>query len=499
MYKLLLVDDESIVRESISRLINWEQYGIRLIGSCANAIEAIDIAKQNTPDIIITDIKMPVMNGIEFIKNLKSQGLDSEFIILSGYSEFEFAKNAMQENVKHYILKPCSEKEIEETLLKVISDISTKRIIKKKMEAQQFVQHIYLHQLIDLVLQKKEPDVEMKHWLNTMFLEYNQLFWVSFRWEHALQHTEGIHECFLDFARATSATLISSVMKINHTLGCFYVSTHDELPFNALTFLQKNLFQRLHKMPILNTVIKCSPSELYSCMTAIYKEASYYTIITDEGMKHCESKEAYRNVDLISIQEQFAKYITKGDKKKVRSQVQSLFYKYDRNFAMMVCTKLLIKYSYAGLLDTNDLTRMLNEVYAIKEVDMVMDRVSNMMCMLSQIDNKSENFVDKIIHYMNEHLDDSNLTLKWCARELVFLNEDYVSRMFTKQTGENFSSYLNHQRIERAKVLLSLMGEEDKIYTVAEKIGLGHNPQYFSRIFKRSTGYTPKEYKDLYN
>ncbi|WP_273320014.1 response regulator transcription factor [Vallitalea guaymasensis] len=498
MYKLLLVDDESIVRESISKLINWEKYNISLIGSCSNAIEAIDIAKKNEIDIIITDIKMPVMNGIELIKNVKGLGIDCEFIILSGYNEFEFAKNAMQENVKHYILKPCSEKEIEEALLKTISDINSKRMIEKKMEAQQFVQHIFLQQFINLVLQNKEPDLEMEHWLNILFSDYDKLFWVSFNWDEDVNNPEGVYDSFLEFAESTSSTVISSVMKINNTLGCFYFSTKDELPYNELTFLQKRLLEQLGSMPVLNKVIKCSPNELCGIITKIYKKSSYYLIINRDGISRCDIKGAYNDVDIAHIHEQFVKYITQGDKSSIKDHIKSLFYKYDRNFSVMVCTKLLIKYSSAGLLDTKHLTSVLNQVYAIDDTDEVIVILNNIICSLI-VENKDENFVDKITKYIDEHLDDSNLTLKWCAKELVFLNEDYISRAFTKQVGQNFTSYLNHKRIERAKNLISLMSEDEKIYTVAEKIGLGHNPQYFSKIFKKSTGYTPKEYKELYN
>ncbi|GMQ60434.1 hypothetical protein AN1V17_48340 [Vallitalea sediminicola] len=499
MYKLLLVDDESIVRESISQLINWEKFDISLVGSCSNAFEAIDIAKKGRIDIIITDIKMPVMNGIELIKNIKSLGIDCEFIILSGYNEFEFAKNAMQENVKHYILKPCSEKEIEEALLKTISDINDKRIIQKKMEAQQFVQHIFLQQFINLVLQNREPDLEMEHWLNILFSEYDKLFWVSFNCDNDINNPKGVYDTFLEFADSTSSTVISSVMKINNTLGCFYFSTNNELPYNKLTYLQRRLLEKLGSMPVLNKVLRCSPNELCDNITKIYKDSSYYLIINRDGINRCDIKGAYNDVDIADIQEQFIRYITRGDKQSIDNHIQSLFYKYDRNFSIMVCTKLLIKYSSAGLLDTKYLTSILNKVYTINEIKEVIGIFSEVISSLIRIDDKDENFIDKITNYINEHLDDSNLTLKWCAKELVFLNEDYISRAFTKQVGQNFKSYLNHKRIERAKNLISLMREDEKIYTVAEKIGLGHNPQYFSKIFKKSTGYTPKEYRDLYN
>ena len=95
--------------------------------------------------------------------------------------------------------------------------------------------------------------------------------------------------------------------------------------------------------------------------------------------------------------------------------------------------------------------------------------------------------------YTKEHLSESSLSLKWLANHYLFMNVDYVSKQFYKQTGEKFSAWLNRQRIEKAKELL-LNCDTEKIYTVAEAVGCGNNPQYFSQLFKKYTGMSPTEY-----
>ena len=106
MYKLLIVDDEEIEREGMARFIDWEQFGIEMVGTAWNGAEGLEKIHTLKPDIVITDIKMPVMNGLDLIREAKKQQIEVEFIVLSGYGEYEFTSQAMQEGIRHYLLKP---------------------------------------------------------------------------------------------------------------------------------------------------------------------------------------------------------------------------------------------------------------------------------------------------------------------------------------------------------------------------------------------------------
>ena len=124
MLKLLIADDERIIRETIFHLIDWEKYDIEVIGLCQNGIEAYDMILDESPDIVLTDIRMPGMGGLELIKKLSHTDLFIQFIILSGYGEFEYAKEAMKYGVKHYLLKPCNELQILECIKQCKLDYS---------------------------------------------------------------------------------------------------------------------------------------------------------------------------------------------------------------------------------------------------------------------------------------------------------------------------------------------------------------------------------------
>mgnify|MGYP000873820445 CR=1 FL=1 len=133
LLNVLLVDDEPYVREGIKKLINWEECGFILCGEAANGEEAIQLVETLSPHVIIVDIKMPVMDGLELIKYVSEKYQEKiKFIILSGYNEFTFAQTAMKYNVKNYLLKPIDEDELCQTLRNLHREI----LSEMKLESQ---------------------------------------------------------------------------------------------------------------------------------------------------------------------------------------------------------------------------------------------------------------------------------------------------------------------------------------------------------------------------
>ncbi|MCR5161838.1 MAG: response regulator [Lachnospiraceae bacterium] len=127
MYKLIIVDDEKAAREAIASLVNWAELEIEVTGICKNGMEAYDMLLDDCPDIVLTDIMMPGMSGLDLIARAAQAGMNVSFIILSGYGEFEFAKKAMQWGIKHYLLKPCNAGQIRDVIRSVCAEIKEKR------------------------------------------------------------------------------------------------------------------------------------------------------------------------------------------------------------------------------------------------------------------------------------------------------------------------------------------------------------------------------------
>src|SRR5690554_290522 len=127
MYSVLLVDDERTILDGISSIVDWEEQGVTLSGTANNGVEALEFIKEYQPDIVISDIMMPGLNGIQLVqKTFKTHPL-IKFILLSGYSEFEYARQAMGYGVKHYLLKPSNEDIISEAIGEVVSELDLQK------------------------------------------------------------------------------------------------------------------------------------------------------------------------------------------------------------------------------------------------------------------------------------------------------------------------------------------------------------------------------------
>ena len=122
MLKVIIADDERIIREAIAKYINWSALGLELVSQCANGIEAFNAILDVSPDIAILDIKMPGLSGLDIIKKITETDKDMQFILLSGYGEFEYAQTAMRYGVRHYLLKPSSTDEINACLKEVMAE-----------------------------------------------------------------------------------------------------------------------------------------------------------------------------------------------------------------------------------------------------------------------------------------------------------------------------------------------------------------------------------------
>lgn len=128
MYKLILVDDEIEIRNGLKNYFPWHDIGFEVVGTFGNAQQALNYIAQNDVDVVLTDIKMPVMDGIELIRRIKELNADIECILLSGYKEFEYAKSAMELGVKNYIVKPTKYQQLCEVFTKLHMELDRKTL-----------------------------------------------------------------------------------------------------------------------------------------------------------------------------------------------------------------------------------------------------------------------------------------------------------------------------------------------------------------------------------
>lgn len=127
MYKMMIIDDEPIIRQGIKKSIDWENHGVEIIAEARNGKSALDKINKLQPDIIITDIRMPEMNGLEMAAEIRKNNQETKIIVLSGYDKFEYAKKSISLNVAEYLLNPFGAEELVEVVLRLIANIEEKK------------------------------------------------------------------------------------------------------------------------------------------------------------------------------------------------------------------------------------------------------------------------------------------------------------------------------------------------------------------------------------
>ncbi|QXE00601.1 response regulator [Terribacillus sp. DMT04] len=173
MFKVLLVDDEPMLLEGISSIVEWERHGTKLEGVARNGLEAMEFIEKHAPDIVITDITMPGLDGMGLIEQGSKLSPLIKWILLSGFNEFEYAQKAMRFGVKHYLLKPSSEEDIQEALAEVVKELGEKREQVKKVPSETKRYSSVVNKMIDSIRDNIEnPDLSLR-WVASEVLYMN--------------------------------------------------------------------------------------------------------------------------------------------------------------------------------------------------------------------------------------------------------------------------------------------------------------------------------------
>ncbi len=180
MYKLLLVDDEAIIRTGISKMLPLERRDMNLIKACSNAFEALESMTDEMPDILISDIKMPQMDGLELAEKALEKYPDIQVILLSGFDEFEYARKALKLGVKEYLLKPCDSSELENALIRACQNIDEqRRKFSRSIGERESNIHLLTEQLMELARKDGEEQTLLEELKKLVHINRNEEIWVE--------------------------------------------------------------------------------------------------------------------------------------------------------------------------------------------------------------------------------------------------------------------------------------------------------------------------------
>lgn len=527
MYKLLIVDDENQIREGLRKILKWEDYDIEICGEAREGEEALKIAKTLNPDIILTDIKMPGMDGIQFLQAVKAGNLSSRIIVLSGYDDFTLVRQAMRYGAVDYLLKPAGKRELIQVIEEIIDQQEDAKLFQRDSgKGLETAQNALLNRIITNSISAMEYNEKME----MLELDFG---------------TGPLAVARLEFVDSLSsigfpASYLQEIFSIcqdyiqDRKKGIAFTNTAGNIVF-ILTAAREEMLRLDLKDDLegLLEEIKSSvstemylavskPVKSYRGLGEAYKEAEnalHYKFIFENKrilfMKEISTYFSEKKLTTEVVQQEIEDLIRDGDKQNILSYLEEAFgndqevlvnsnYDIFKNMAMemmiymfhYIYTQMLANRMEIWKLKERTLQK-LSEIRTLKGMKEILIDAFFKACdefAQNQMSHYSKIVCDVIYHIKNSY-SDVDLSLQYLADEF-HVNSAYLGRIFKKETGVNFADYLNLYRIDEAKKLLketNLRGSE-----LCKKIGFS-NYNYFYIVFKKVTGQKPSELRNEIN
>ncbi len=495
MLKLLLVDDEEIIRNTIASSVDWESYGISLIGTCPDGVEAYHTILDEIPDIVMTDIRMPGISGLELVERIAKTDLNVHFIILSGYGEFEYAKRAMKCGVKHYLLKPCDTTQIEDCLKEVATECRNDHWQSNAPSNSMF------GQLRQTLLRNIISDGCSLDELTPAFYDRFEQYLDLHDTPYQVCYIYYLEQNNLDIALVQINRFLTNIapdlevgkLYVRNTL-IFYFPNFDP-DYKAFDSFFKSL--SISGQSVETEYQRVSFPDLQSVLDTIIQKLRRYDMfwfLTKEGMKE------NFNYGKITMQcsHMIAALLRASAEKRpaiIADFTELLGSITNVHFLLQLTDTALIQITSSLNGESMDnIVSFLLSLHKLEDapgiIKVFTEKLKEVLGAAPALENSYSPFIEKTIAYLNTHLSNPDLTLKWISENYLYMNVNYVSRCFYKETGEKFSTYLMNLRIEKAKQIF-METPDIPIHEVAEQVGCGNNPYYFNRIFKKGTGMSP--------
>lgn len=529
MYKVLLVDDEALIREAISENTKWNELGFELIGTCKNGKEAADFIQKNPPDLLITDIYMPRMDGIELTEYVYNNYRDMKVVIISGYDEFEYAKKAVKYQVKEYILKPITPRELAEILTNIRKDMDEERKseadIRRIQDAfQRNLRGLQERFLIGL-LHGDFPEGQIVGRTKELQLNLEGPYFAAaiFEEDDTTRFLDGNVEenkGLSSFAIFNVANEIMSEEGIGYaipgvqdeTLLIFQgergiIKKTEEICERIQKYIQENL-------GIDSTVGIGTETDLLSDLQTSFENARLAVDYRFQmGTNHVipflnvDNQEKMVMLPIKVCANEIVKGIRNNSREELASRIHEFIQKLrdanqSRNFSMFYVQNLLLHIvEILGIQEfqNEELARrgvnFLQELFQKKHLSEVEGALIEFCSSLGKILLEEREDLWKkqawmAVKYIEENYGDSSISLNSVCTYLS-LSTSYFSSIFKKYTGETFIEALTKKRIEKAMQLIDSTSK--RAYEIADEVGYS-DPHYFSASFKKMTGMTPTEY-----
>jgi|GEM_PF-1465287 Response regulator containing CheY-like receiver domain and AraC-type DNA-binding domain len=532
MIKMFVCDDEQIVVDGIKDSINWDEQCIEVCGTANNGSDALKKSMNLMPDIIVSDIRMPGLSGLEFVKEFKSKLPKSQIILISAYQEFEYAKEAIKLGVLSYITKPFKKNQILEEVLKardVVLEDQRKMELNSKFEKElPTLRNYFLNSIIlgdELQLEDYEEKVQ-QYRLN-LSKRNTGVFVICPEIPNVERGSKSVSlQRLLTLIEKSILKLpkeLRAVAFINHVndvviiYGSELIGPYGMRDFEkCLEMIKSDISQEL------GVTISIGVGRTYFDYNNIYlsfKEAMNalnYKLIYGEGsiifidnvasagsgiikVVVCINKKIERFENLLSIGNSEESLKMGREIEEILRGSSAVSYGYVQQvFAQLLSSiiKKSIEFNIYNDILSQEITDLYEKIYAMKSLSELSDFFSEIIKRICAVTEKKSREINsgtikRALEFMQMHCHE-NIS-QTAVAEYVGLNPSYFSRYFKEEIGQSFMDYMKRLRIEKAKELLS--STSMKIYEISEALGY-QSVQYFTTLFKTMVGLTPQEYKD---
>ncbi|WP_152398967.1 response regulator [Paenibacillus cellulositrophicus] len=510
MYKVLLVDDERIILDGISQMVDWQAFGTELTGTAQNGLQAYDLIAADPPDIVISDIRMPGLDGLGLVAQTHATHPNVKFVLLSGFGEFEYANRAMQYGVKHYLLKPTDETKIAEALKEVTAELNQERrreafTLDMKRRFEKVIPHVKEQVLREFVTNKTYGRRDLEEYRSLLPCDFGRpvrLLLCHIEGEADYEHQFAVKNIAEDLLQ----TALMSTTLGDHALILISDPEDQELLHSRLQDIRRT-FRLYYKMNV--TVAVSDPGPITSARK-LYRETlqclNYRFYLDESGI--ITRKDTFVPDGGVSEfgfdEERLMLPVRSGDREEAGVALAEFIAELKRAQLSIEMTKSYAISMYAALVRLDGPERMAEAYKRISEIaDMGSLQAIQSFLEETVRDMTGRNYernafkynaiVRKVIDIVEEQIGNASLSLNLVAHEMLYMNADYLGKLFKKETGEKFSNYVMRIRIQRATELMA-ENPDAKIFEMAEQLGFGDNPQYFSQVFKKQMGCTPSEY-----
>ncbi|NMO97857.1 response regulator transcription factor [Paenibacillus lemnae] len=524
MNKVLVVDDERIVRIGFKTIIDWNRHGYHLVGTAKNGIHALEMVQELDPDIVVTDLKMPQMDGLELIRQLDLRRYKGKVIALSNHAEFDLIREAMVLGASDYILKVTLNPE---DLITVLNKVMDRIWDEKKQTEQNIRQEISLHE---------RRAIMKTNYFKELLLNPEITKQAAFREAEDLK-IEAAHSpsfviyMVIDPDVSASSTAAESELKLqslnikNIAIELLGERKHTEV-------IELSHIQWLIVIPV---IVGQNDSERLKLASLLTNNVRLFT-----GLKSCavtsrvipdfsSLREAYQTClrtaelsfyqgyefvlegndrifiasDFTVEKNMFESYLQSPDAGLLTAHITEICREAAERHIQVQDVKQFACWTISTLqsglfpdvtdhADADAMIVNLNEADHVHKLKFSWVQAVQQLLQWSRehYQGSSRKEVRDVIQYMAAHLQDK-ITLEDISR-VAALNESYVCRLFKQETGKNIFEYLNELRIEEAKKLIT--STELTIKEISLQVGIS-NPFYFSRLFKKWVGQSPNQYK----